>query len=178
MGHPDPLQACLRLPRVVRGNRRSQGDTSVKRLPITGDHLSISRNSLDLQDRDHIMFWAACCLAFFGFLRSSEFTVPSLAAFSPTHHLSVTGISADHAKQIIAFRVKRKPSKTDPFRKGCFIFVGCGRHPICAVDALLVYLHRRGGGPGPLFNKADGEPLTRDYCLSGYDRFGGSGRTG
>ena len=35
MCHPDPLLSCLRLPRVVRGIRRSQGDSSSTRLPIT-----------------------------------------------------------------------------------------------------------------------------------------------
>ena len=60
MCHPDPLLSCLRLPRVVRGIRRSQGDSSSTRFPITGYHLKIIRNSLDLRQHDHLMFWAAC----------------------------------------------------------------------------------------------------------------------
>jgi site-specific recombinase XerD len=32
------------------------------------------------------MFWAACCLAYFGFLHSSEFTVPNGAIFLQALH--------------------------------------------------------------------------------------------
>ena len=51
--------------------------------------------SLDLCLPDHLMFWAACSLGYFGFLRLSEFTVPSLASFSPSYHLGVQVISVD-----------------------------------------------------------------------------------
>ena len=77
-------------------------------------HLKIIRNSLDLRQHDHLMFWAACCLAFFGFLRSSEFTVPSLSAFSPAVHLTVADIAAETFSQPTSLRVNIKASKTDP----------------------------------------------------------------
>ena len=51
--------------------------------------------TLDLCLPDHLMFWAACSLGYFGFLRLSEFTVPSLASFSPSYHLGVQVISVD-----------------------------------------------------------------------------------
>ena len=38
---------------------------------------------------DHCMFWAVCTLGYFGFLRAAEFTVPSLASFSPSIHFTV-----------------------------------------------------------------------------------------
>ena len=38
------------------------------------------------------MFWA-CSLGYFGFLRASEFTVPSLASFSPSYHLGAQDIA-------------------------------------------------------------------------------------
>ena len=41
------------------------------------------------------MFWAACSLGYFGFLRASEFTVPTLASFSPSFHLGVDDIAVD-----------------------------------------------------------------------------------
>ncbi len=44
---------------------------------------------------DHRMFWAACNLAYFGFLRSLELTVPNLASFSKELHLSLADIAID-----------------------------------------------------------------------------------
>ena len=58
-------------------------------------------------------------------------------------------------------RVKIKASKTDPFRKGSDIHIGLGRHPLCAVQAMMAYLSQRGGSPGPLFCLQDGRPLSR-----------------
>ena len=79
-GFPDPLLDCLRLQRVLLGVKRTQGDASSQRLPITDDVMAIIFKALDVNMLDHCMFWAACCLAYFGFLRSAEFTVPNLAS--------------------------------------------------------------------------------------------------
>ena len=54
-----------------------------------------------------------------------------------------------------------KCSKTDPFRQGCFIYLGQGRPPLCSVAASLAYLNLRGPEPGPLFRYANGCPLSR-----------------
>ena len=78
-GFADPLHNCLHLQRVIRGIKRTQGSPSSSRLPITDDLMLVIRTFLNLQLPDHCMFWAACTLGYFGFLRSAEFTVPSLA---------------------------------------------------------------------------------------------------
>ena len=82
-GFPDPLANCLHLQRVVRGIKRCQGSSLSSRLPITDDLMLVIWRSLDLRLPDHLMFWVACSLGYFGFLCTSEFTVPSLASFSP-----------------------------------------------------------------------------------------------
>lgn len=110
---------------------------------------------------DHCMFWAACTLGYFGFLRAAEFTVPSLACFSPSIHLTVLDIAVDAPSSPSCMRVKIKASKTDPFRKGSDIHIGLGRHPLCAVQAMMAYLLQRGSSPGPLFRLRDGQPLSR-----------------
>ena len=58
-------------------------------------------------------------------------------------------------------RIQIKGSKTDPFRKGCFIHIGLGKYPLCAVHAMMTYLPARGDAPGPLFLFVKGKPLTR-----------------
>ena len=45
---------------------------------------------------DHIMRWAACCMCFFGFLRSGEFTVPSAKEYDPGGHLSEGDVTLDN----------------------------------------------------------------------------------
>lgn len=44
---------------------------------------------------DHGMFWAACNLTYFGFLRLVELTVPNLASFSNALHLNVEDIAVN-----------------------------------------------------------------------------------
>ena len=160
-GFPNPLVNCLRLQRVVRGIKRTQGCSQVQRLPITDDILLNIFNSLDLSLPDHCMFWAARTLAYFGFLRSAELTVPNLASFSPALHLGVVDISVDSDSHPDCLRVRIKASKTDRYRKGCFIHIGKGSFPLCALQALMAYLVVRGNSGDPLFLFHDGRPLSR-----------------
>ena len=129
-GFPDPLPNCLRLQRVMRGIKRSQGSPVAARLPITDSLMMVIRQSLNVTLHDHCMFWAACTLAYFGFLRSSEFTVPTLASFSSAIHLSVADIAVDSSTLPSCLRVRIKASKTDPFRKGCFVHIGRWNSPV------------------------------------------------
>ena len=150
-GFSDPLANCLRLQRVVRGNKRSQGSSSSSRLPITDDLMLVIWRSLGLRLPDHLMIWAACSLGYIGFLRASEFTVPSLASSSPSYHLGVQDIAVDSPSAPLCMSLRIKGSKTDPFRKGAFIHIGLGQPPLCAVHSVLSYLTRRGDVPGCLF---------------------------
>lgn len=163
LGFPDPLVNCLRLQRVVRGVKRCQGSSQYQRLPITDSVMFVIFKSLDMSLPDHCMFWAACSLAYFGFLRSAEFTVPSLAAFDSNIHLGVRDIAVDSHHSPTCLRVNIKASKTDPFRSGCAIFIGTGKVPLCAVDAVVSYLKQRGNAEGPLFLLSNGQPLTRAF---------------
>ena len=122
-GFPDPLSNCLRLQRVVRGIKRCQGTPSSTRLPITDDLMVVIWQSLDLSLPDHQMFWAACSLGYFGFLRASEFTVPNLSTFSASLHLSIQDIAVNSSVAPSSMRIRIKGSKTDPFRKGCFVHI-------------------------------------------------------
>ena len=107
------------------------------------------------------MFWAACLLAYFVFLRSAEFIVPSLTAFNPSHHLSLRNIAVDVALNPSCLQICIKASKTDPFRKGCNSLLGPGSPPLCSVQAVVSFLERRGNRLGPLFLFENGLPLSR-----------------
>lgn len=165
-GFSDPLVNCQRLQQVIRGIKRSQGSSTSQRLPVTDSLMLNIFNALDLSLFDHTMFWAACTLAYFGLLRSAEFTVPSIAKFDPTLHLQVSDLAFDNLDGPSCLRVWIKASKTDPFRKGCHIYIGTGSAPLCALMAMAAYLHKRGNSPGPLFLLQNGQPLSRELLSS------------
>ncbi|CAB4014139.1 Retrovirus-related Pol poly from transposon 412 [Paramuricea clavata] len=121
-----------------------------KRQPIITAILRSIFSQLKMSNYDD-MFWAACCLAYFGFLRSSKFTVPNGDNFSQALHLSVSDITADQRVASSRTQVNIKVSKTDPFRQGCVITLGRGTSPLYPVEALFNYLDVRGGASGPLF---------------------------
>ena len=151
----------IHLQRVIRGIKRCQGTPSSTRLLITDDLLLIIWQSMDLSLPDHVMFWAACSLGYFGFLQASEFTVPNLSSLSSSLHLSAQDIAVDSPSVPSSMCIRIKGSKTDPFRKGCFIHIGLGKYPLCAVHAMMTYLAARGDAPGPLFLFVNGKPLIR-----------------
>ena len=62
--------------------------------------------------------------------------------------------------------IRIKDSETDPCRKGCFIHIGAGRHPLRAVHASVSYLALRGDAPGPLFLFQNGQPALSHNILT------------
>ena len=114
---------------------------------------------------EHRLLWAACCLGFFGFLRSGEFTAHS------QRYPGVTLISADDIARDSAYppcfvRARLRRSKTDPFGRGIDIFLGRTSHAICPVAAILSFLSVRPTTLlGPLFCFQDGSVLTRDRLV-------------
>ena len=126
--------------------------------------MSVLHQSLDFNNPDNVMLWAACCLGFFRFLRAGEFTVNG--TFDPTLHLTMADVQVDSSTNPQSFRVFIKCSKTDPFHKGCFIFLGHGSFPLCPVVSLTNYLHLHGPGTGPLFIYQNGTPLSRSQLSS------------
>ena len=150
---------------VMKGIKKEQlhGKPQHQRLPITSSIMASIYTVLAHTSNDYhsIMIWAACCTAFFGFLRCSEFTVPSLQGFDPEVHLTIKDIAIDKIVEPSLVRVTIKQSKTDPFRQGIHLFLGATEHTVCPVKALLPYLVLRGRKDGPLFITAKGTPLTR-----------------
>ena len=155
----------LRLQLMLKGIQRSQATSHPQRirLPITLEIMQ-SINDLLIQEPysyNNILVWAACCLAFFGFLRVSEFTVPNDASYDSTCHLSAENISVDNCNDPQLLCVKIKQSKTDPFRKGVDIYLGATDATLCPIKAVLPYLAIRPDHPNsPLLIFKDGSTLT------------------
>ena len=84
-GYPDPLKGKLLLRKVLRGILRYQGNQRTRRLPVSPEVLAI-RPVLQswLSPRVFSMIRAAFNLAFFAFLRCSEFTYSGFSQISPT----------------------------------------------------------------------------------------------
>ena len=86
------------------------------------------------------MLWSAFTLAFYSFLRSSEFTAPSPTQFNPLVHLSNSDVSFNSGG---CLTLHLKSSKTDPYRQGCTLLIAPSHRSVCAVRALKKYLSTR-----------------------------------
>lgn len=161
------LQLTPRLQQVLRGIKKHQARSlpEKQRLPITGHIMKKIEEVFSQESHSYtnIMMWAACCMAFFGFMRVSEFTIPSKAGYDKSCHLSLSDIAVDSRQNPRLLKVTIKESKTDPFRKGVHIYLGATGHLVCPILGILPYLAARGNTPGPLFLTEKGEGLTRQH---------------
>jgi len=150
-------QLTPRLQLVLKGIKRIQAISNISRtrLPITLQIMSGIKDCLTRQPHSqyNIMLWAACCLAFFGFLRV---TVPNQVIYDSATHLSLADISLDGRVNPTLIAVHIKQSKTHPFCTGVTLYLGTTNHPNCPVAGILPYLVLRGSQPGPLFLTKDG----------------------
>ena len=105
-------------------------------------------------------------MAFAGFFRLGEITVPSASGYDPQQYLSFGDVSVDSrlALQLLCVHLRR--SKTDQFGRGADIYPGRTDNELGPVAAVLAYLAARGDGAGPLFRRADGLPLTTSWFIS------------
>lgn len=147
------------LTRAIRRTER-QKHRRPQRKPITPRELHILRSFL-LQSsygpEDKVMLWAAFLIAFFGFLRASEYVSPTIKQFDQETTLLVTDVLP--TKNQIQIRIKA--SKTDPFRHGCSIRYARTNDMLCPVSATLKLLQIHPTKQGPLFTFNDGTYLTR-----------------
>ena len=174
-GHHEQFtkQLTPRLQQVLKGIQKESAIARPARIrrPITIQIMKGIKGVLlkKPQEFHNIMMWAACCLAFFGFLRSSEFTTPSQSDYDPEIHLSIQDLAVDNKANPQLLKVIIKQSKTDPFRQGVSLFLGRTDSTICPVRAVLPYLVARGNHPGPLFIMRDGKNLTRQLFSTSLD---------
>ena len=110
-------QLTPRLQLTLKGIQRSQAVSHSPKpwLPITLQLLQNIYTYLSQQPHryNNILMWAACCLAFFGFLRVSEFTTPSDTHYDKDCHVSIDDISIDSRDNPQLLKVTLKQSKID-----------------------------------------------------------------
>ena len=144
-GFPDPLQNCLRLQRVVRSIKCLQGD-----LAIPGPTHPRPLHVLGCLHFG-VLWFPMCSRVYCAQLGQL------LALASP----DCPGHCSGHPIFPFVHAHQNQGIQDGPFHKGADIHIGRGRHPLCAVHAMMAYLSLRGSTPGPLFRLQDGQPLSR-----------------
>ena len=138
------------------------------RKPITTSILNALLTTVHSTQRwckhDRAMLRAALCLAFYGFLRGSEFTTPSWGTFNPAIHATPADISS--STSILHFHIKR--SKTDQHAFGHTVSLGATGGKQCPVRIIRHYLTHYSTRPQqPLFIRCSGKPLTlQDFATT------------
>ena len=157
-GHGDPTKEALMLGYARKGAASSSLPSPLREavtLPTLLDFLS----RLDLHSYDDSLFFAMASLAFFAFLRISEYTLAN--RFDPDRHLTWGGIVFTGDGLTVHLRC----SKGDRLRDGVTIHVGWSSSPVCAVSAMLHYRRITSSlaistlPQAPLFTDATGHPI-------------------
>ena len=133
-GLPNPVSQSWFLSSLLRGVKRCKGDPCKPKLPITGNILCGIFRNLDLSKPGDIVFWAACLVAFFSFLRKSHL-MPTSSCNVPPHVLNRASVNfcEDH----VELRVEH--SKTIQYRDRVHV-VPMARIPgsfMCPAQGLL-----------------------------------------
>ena len=162
-GCPLDFTSMPLLYKTIRGIKCSHTVSKRARYPITITVLHRIYSKLQpfhSQAVDSSMLWAAFTLAFFGFLRSSEFTCNG--KFDPHTHLSRADISLEpniFSPNYLEITIK----KSNPFRETAKLTIARSDSKVCTVTALQDYLLQTHGQSTsqPLFKFTDGRNLTR-----------------
>ena len=152
---------------LLRGIKRSKGLTSrPKKLPITSNGMRTLKDNLRLSlafhESDKIMLWAAFSIAFFGFLRSSEFCAPAQRYFNPQCTLLVKDVQLVDNMVVLHIKV----SKIDPFRQGQSIQLAASNQSLCPYRAVRNHISNCKKPNVPLFKFCDNTYLTRKRLTS------------
>ena len=158
-GHNLDLKSFLRLKYVLKGIKRSQGGSKFTQLPITLTHLTFFQLLLSHSIFDNIVLWAALTLAFFGFLRVSEFTCTG--RFNPNIHMTPKDITflPLNITPYTYKSISKCQKLTFPLRCHTVCRSTCSH--IRPVTAMTRYISILATNPsGPLFLTESGKTLT------------------
>ena len=173
-GHAPPdISQMPRLHQVLRGIKVVSGSAQAaskrpERLPITPSILRAIKTHWESQPltKDRIMLWAAFTTCFFGFMRSGEICTCKDELAEDTTALDFRDVAIDSFQEPSLMRIHLRKSRTDPFYVGTDIVLAATKDDLCPVGALLLWLAKRGHGPGPLFQFSSGAPLTHPLFVT------------
>jgi len=176
-GGKDPKIADMpRLAQVLRGIKSTQASrqpaSAHRRLPVTPEILRAIKVSWETKSLtyDRVMLWGAMMLCYFGFFRSGEICTHSQDSFNVASNMMFSDVSVDNLANPSCIRVFLKKSKTDQEKQGTLVYLGKTGESLYPVAALLSWLVIRGNGKGPLFQYANGTPLTQSNFTAEFRR--------
>ena len=156
-----------RLLLILRGIKKRQADvhSKRKRLPITIQLLGKPRHLLSKQPTyDNTTLWAMCCLAFFGFLRVSEFTIPLEGSYDTSRHLSLQDVTVDNRAAPRPLQLILKQSKTDPFKQGVQVYIH-SLHDYLSSQSSAILPGKTKQSPRPSFHHQGRKRLDKLHVL-------------
>ncbi|KAI4828452.1 hypothetical protein KUCAC02_022543 [Chaenocephalus aceratus] len=163
-GQPCPSTSHSHVTMLIKGLRKQEPSLTAKRLPLTSDLLSLCIRSLRSGYVSPMVDLTLECmflLAFFGFLRCSEFA-PTSSAYNPHHHPSLSDISL-HTNDSLIFTLRR--SKTDQLGISFPIHIFRLNSYLSPYEPLTKYLSARYAANAtpqhPLFLTETGKMATR-----------------
>lgn len=124
---------------LLRGAERIQPLPLPKRQPLSLEQLCQIIEQLNLNNCEQAAFAACITTTFFSCARLGEFTVPSLNAFNPQVHITVSGISFHHDRffnHVTAFKIPRTKTTTT----GELVFWAAQKSPCCPAAMLHNHL--------------------------------------
>jgi len=167
LNYQPSLHTFHRLYYVLRGIRRTQGNQFSRppRQPITIANMhslvQFLTNS-NLNGHDQAMVKFAISLAFFGMLRSAEYTTQTQSRYDPTVNLMINDILLSASHQVLVVNIKA--SKTDPFKVGQTIRIGATNNQLCPILLYRTFINIRNYSlAGPIFTFSNQTFLTRNY---------------
>ncbi|MGH0125588.1 UNVERIFIED_CONTAM: hypothetical protein FKN15_008152, partial [Acipenser sinensis] len=144
---------------TLRGISESSPPTSPSRLPTSSDHINLAKRLF--QPLHNLLMEVMCLTAFFGFLRCSEYTVPSLSSF-PSLGICSNDISLVPDSH---FLIMLCISKTDQLCQGQFIQLSKINSPLCPFTSMSRYIYSKKPFlmSDPLFTSSSPAVVTRHW---------------
>jgi len=139
-GFEDPTRDTPLLTYLCIGIRHTGRSTNMARLPITIPLLRVIKQQLSTSTfpaQVKLLYWAAFTLAFYGFLRASEYSCPTQSKFTNTRHLL-----RDISITTNSLSIHLKHSKSDCFGRSGTVLVGATGSSTCPVLLLSTGVHQ------------------------------------